>query len=59
MQAVKKAVPATLFRINTLKRRYDIDNSIDDKIRFISEAAQILLSTNNMVEVDTVRRYAG
>ena len=53
LQAVKKAVPATLFRINTLKRRYDIDNSIDDKIRFISEAAQILLSTNNMVEVDT------
>lgn len=53
LQAVKKAVPATMFRINTLKRQFDIDNNIDDKIRFISEAAQILLSTNNMVEVDT------
>ncbi len=53
MQAVKGAVPATLFRINALKRQYDIDNSIDDKIRFITEAAQVLLSTNNMVEVDT------
>ncbi len=53
LQAVKGAVPATLFRINALKRQYDIDNSIDDKIRFITEAAQVLLSTNNMVEVDT------
>lgn len=53
LQAVKKAVPATLFRLNMIKRGYDIDNNIDDKIRFISEAAQVLLSTNNMVEIDT------
>ncbi|MBE7026345.1 MAG: DNA primase [Ruminococcaceae bacterium] len=52
LSAVKKAVPATMFRINVLKKNYDIDNSIDDKISFISEAAKILLSTNNMVEVD-------
>lgn len=52
LSAVKKAVPATMFRINILKKNYDIDNSIDDKISFISEAAKILLSTNNMVEVD-------
>lgn len=52
LDAVKKAIPATMFRINTMKRQYDIDNNIDDKISFISEAAKILLSTNNMVEVD-------
>lgn len=52
VEAVRKALPATMFRINILKQGYDIDNSIDDKISFITEAAKILLSTNNMVEVD-------
>lgn len=52
-EAAKKAVPATMFRINMLKRHYDIDNNIEDKIRFISEAAGILVSTDNMIEIDT------
>ena len=53
IEAAKKAVPATMFRINALKRQYDIDNNIDDKINFISEAVQVLVSTGNMVEIDT------
>lgn len=52
LEAVQKAVPATLFRINMAKRKYDIDNSIDDKISFINEAAQILVSVGSMVEID-------
>lgn len=51
--AVKKAVPATQFRINTIKQKYDIDNNIDDKISFITEAAEVLVSVGNMVEIDT------
>lgn len=51
-EALKKAVPATLFRINMLKKNYDIDNNIDDKVAFISEAAKILSSVGS-IEADT------
>lgn len=52
-EALKKAVPATLFRLNLAKRKYDIDNSVDDKVKFLQEAAQILVSTKNSVEIDS------
>lgn len=52
LQLVKSAPAATLYRINLLKRKYDTENSTEEKILFITEAAKVLASTNNMVEID-------
>ncbi len=51
-EAMAKAVPATLFRLNLARRQYDVDNSVDDKVKFLQEAAKILISTKNSVEID-------
>lgn len=51
-ELLKSAPGATEFRLNLLKKDYDIDNSTEEKITFITEAAKILLSTKNMVEID-------
>lgn len=53
LTCLKKAIPATQYRLNLLSQRYDVEHNIDDKVRFFAEAAKILLSTHNMVEVDT------
>lgn len=49
--AVKKAVPSTEFRISLIKGKYDITDT-DGKIRFVAEAAEILKTVQNAVEVD-------
>lgn len=49
--AVQKAVPATEFRISLIKSQYDL-NDTDAKIKFISDASDILKSINDAVEVD-------
>ncbi len=52
LKLLKSAPGATEYRLNLLKKDYDIDNSTEEKIIFITEAAKILLSTGNMVEID-------
>ena len=49
--AVKKAVPSTEFRISLIKKEYDTTLP-DEKIKFISAAADILKSVADAVEVD-------
>ena len=46
-----KAVAGTQFKLNQLKSQYDIDN-IEEKIRFVSEAAAVLSGLDNMIEID-------
>lgn len=53
LKAAKAAVPATLFKLNTCKAKYDVQNNIDDKVKFLQEAAKILFDTHNPVEIDT------
>lgn len=52
-ELLKSAPSATMHRLNLLKQKYDIQNSADEKISFITEAAAVLASTKNMVEIDT------
>ena len=49
--AVKKAVPATEFRISLIKSKYDLMDT-DEKVRFVSEAADVLRTLSDPVEVD-------
>ena len=50
-EAVKAALPSTEFRISVIKSKYDITDT-DQKVRFISEAADVLNTLSNAVEVD-------
>ena len=52
-EALAKAVPATLYRIRLERKRFDVDNNVDDKVKFLQEAAKILISTRNPVEIDS------
>lgn len=52
-EAMAKAVPATQFRLMLARKKYDVDNSVDDKVKFLQEAAKILISTKNSVEIDS------
>ncbi len=52
-EAMAKAVPATQFRLSLARKKYDVDNSVDDKVKFLQEAAKILISTKNTVEIDS------
>ncbi len=52
-EAMAKAVPATLYRIQLERKRFDVDNSVDDKVKFLQEAAKILVSTKNPMEIDS------
>lgn len=52
LQLMKNAPSATQYRLNLLKKDYDIENNTEDKIIFIKEAAKILLSTKNMIEIE-------
>ncbi len=54
-QLAAAAAPSTQYRITLLKSRYDLSN-IDEKIRFVGEAAKILAALPNVVEADA---YAG
>ena len=49
--AVKKAVPSTEFRISLIKSKYDLMDT-DEKVRFVSEAADVLRTLSDPVEVD-------
>lgn len=49
--AVKNALPATEFRISVIKSKYDITDT-DSKIQFVSEAADVLNTLTNPVEMD-------
>lgn len=49
--AVKKAVPSTEFRISLVKSKYDLTGT-DGKVRFVSEAADVLRTLSDPVEVD-------
>ena len=46
-----KSPPSTQFRLNLLKTQYDLNN-IDEKIRFVGEAAKVLAGLSSMVEAD-------
>lgn len=50
-QLVNNAVAGTQFRLDLLKSQYNIDN-IEEKIRFVGEAAKVLAGLENMIEVD-------
>ncbi len=50
-EAVRTALPSTEFRISVIKSKYDITDT-DQKVRFISEAADVLNTLSNAVEVD-------
>ncbi len=52
-EAMAKAIPATQFRLMLIRKKYDVDNSVDDKVKFLQEAAKILISTKNSVEIDS------
>ncbi len=52
LRLLKAAPSATQFRLDLLKRQYDIENNTEEKIIFIKEAAKILLSTKNMIEIE-------
>lgn len=49
--AVKSALPSTEFRLSVIKSNYDITDT-DQKVRFISEAADVLNTLSNAVEID-------
>lgn len=50
-KAVELAVPSTQFRLSLVKGKYDL-NDTDGKVRFVDEAAQILATLDDPVEVD-------
>ena len=50
-KAAELAVPSTQFRLSLIKGKYDL-NDTDGKIRFVDEAAQVLATLDNPVEVD-------
>lgn len=50
-KAIELAVPSTEFRLSLIKGKYDL-NDTDGKIRFVEEAAQILSTLDNPVEVE-------
>ena len=50
-EAVKKAVPATEFKISLIKNQYDI-TSTDGKILFIDEVVNVFTKIRDAVEVD-------
>lgn len=50
-EAVKKAVPATEFKISLIKNQYDVTNT-DGKILFIDEVVNIFTKLKDAVEVD-------
>lgn len=50
-EAVKKAVPATEFKISLIKNQYDI-TSADGKVMFIDEVAKEFVKLKDAVEVD-------
>ena len=52
-EAVKKAIPATQYKIDMARKKYDVEGNIDDKVKFLNEAASILYATHNPVEIDT------
>lgn len=49
--AVKNAIPSTEYRISGVKSRYNIDVA-EGKIDFVADAADVLLTIQNEVEVD-------
>lgn len=52
LQLLKAAPAATMYKLNLLKQKYDIENNTEEKIVFVTEAAKVLASTKNMVETD-------
>jgi DNA primase len=57
-QAVEAAVPSTEFKISVVKINYDL-NDTEDKVRFVSEAADALVGITDAVEVDAyIRKVA-
>ena len=56
--ALKNAVPSTEFRLSLIKGKYDVKTT-EGKIKFVNEAAAVLASVNDAVEVDAyVRRLS-
>lgn len=57
-QAVDAAMPSTEFKLSLIKIHYDL-NDVDDKIRFVSEAAGALIGIGDAVEIDAyIRKLA-
>ncbi len=50
-ETVRKAMPATEFKISLIKKKYDI-NSTDGKILFIDEVVNVFTTLKDAVEVD-------
>lgn len=50
-KAIEKAMPSTEFKLSLVKRKYDLTDT-DGKIRFVDEAARVLASLTNPVEVE-------
>lgn len=51
MRHVRAALPSTQYRLDLLKKQYDL-SKIEEKIRFAGEAAKILANLPDMIEVD-------
>lgn len=57
-KAIEKAVPSTEFRLSLAKGQYNLADT-DGKIRFVDEAARILATLDNPVEVEAyIKRTA-
>lgn len=50
-KAIERAMPSTEFKISLVKRKYDLTDT-DGKVRFVDEAAQVLATVRDEVEVE-------